>query len=68
MKDKKHVITRRDFIRGTVAATIGTSVLGLKWPEAEAKAVRSSLVTIVRDKKAMDSSKNVDTAILNQML
>ena len=68
MKDKKHVITRRDFIRGTVAATIGTSVLGFKWPKAEARAVRSSLVTIIRDKKAMDSSKNVDTAILNQML
>ena len=33
MKDKKHVLTRRDFIRGTIGATIGTSLFGLKWPE-----------------------------------
>ncbi|UCB48694.1 MAG: DUF362 domain-containing protein [Deltaproteobacteria bacterium] len=68
MKDKKPVITRRDFIRGTIAATISTSVLGFKWPEGEAKAARSSLVTLVRDQNALDSSRNVDTAILNQML
>jgi hypothetical protein len=35
---------------------------------AEAKAARSSLVTIVRDKNAMDSSKNVDSDILKKML
>lgn len=68
MKDKKPVLTRRDFVRGTIAATIGTSILGLKWPKAEAKALGSSLVTIVRDKNAMDSSKNVDTTILKKML
>jgi hypothetical protein len=68
MKDNKPVLTRRDFIRGTIAATIGTSILGFKWPKAEAKALGSSLVTIVRDKNAMDSSKNVDTRILKKML
>jgi len=68
MKDKKPVLTRRDFVRGTIAATIGTSILGLKWPKAEAKALGSSLVTIVRDKNAMDSSKNVDATILKKML
>jgi hypothetical protein len=68
MKDKKPVITRRDFIRGTIAATIGTSVLGFGWPGARAKAARSSLVTVVRDKKAMDSSMKVDAGILNRML
>ena len=68
MKDKKPVLTRRDFVRGTIAATIGTSILGFKWPKAEAKALGSSLVTIVRDKNAMDSSKNVDTTILKKML
>jgi len=68
MKAKKHVITRRDFIRGTIGAAIGTSILGLKIPEGEAKALRSSLVTVVRDKNAMDSSRNVDRTIIKKML
>jgi len=68
MKNEKHVLTRRDFIRGTIGATIGASIFGLKWTKAEAKALRSSLVTIVRDKNAMDSSKNVDSAIVKKML
>jgi len=67
MKDKKRVLTRRDFIRGTIGATIGTSLFGLKWPKGEAKALSSSLVTIIRDKNAMDSSKNVDKTILKKM-
>jgi len=68
MKDKKPVLTRRDFIRGTIGAAVGTSIFGFKWPKAEAKALRSSLVTIVRDKNAMDSSKNVDSTIIKKML
>ncbi len=68
MKNEKHVLTRRDFIRGTIGATIGASVFGFKWPEAVAKEPRSSLVTIVRDKNAMDSSKDVDSAIIKKML
>lgn len=68
MKNEKHVLTRRDFIRGTIGAAIGTSILGLKWPEAVAKESRSSLVTIVRDKNAMDSSKDVDSSIVKKML
>jgi hypothetical protein len=68
MKNNKHVLTRRDFIRGTIVATIGTSILGFKWLKGEAEAFRSSLVTIVRDKYAVDSAKNVDSAILEKML
>ena len=68
MKDKNPVLTRRDFIRGTIGATIGTSILGSQWPKAEAKTLRTSLVTIVRDKNAMDSSKNVDSTVLKKML
>jgi len=65
---KKPVLTRRDFIRGTIGAAVGTSIFGLKWPMAEARAARSSIVTIVRDKNAMDSSKNVNSAIVKKML
>jgi|GEM_PF-4917215 len=68
MKDKNPVITRRDFIRGTIGVTIGTSIMGLNWPMAEAKAARSSLVTIVRDKNVLDASKNVNISILEKML
>ena len=68
MKDKKPVLTRRDFIRGTIGVTLGASILGFQWPKGEAKAAGSSLVTIVRDKNAMDASKNVDRTILEKML
>jgi hypothetical protein len=68
MKDKKPVLTRRDFIRGTIGVTLGASVFGLQWPRGEAQAAGSSLVTIVRDKNAMDSSKNVDITVLQKML
>jgi hypothetical protein len=68
MKDENHVLTRRDFVRGTVAATVGASIFGPKWVEGSEKTPRSSLVTIVRDKNAMDASKNVDTKVLNAML
>jgi len=68
MKDKKPVITRRDFIRGTIGATIGASILGLNWPMTEAKAARSSLVTVVRDKNVLDASKNVNISILEKMI
>ena len=68
MKDKKPVLTRRDFIRGTIGVTLGASVFGLQWPKGEARAAGSSLVTIVRDKKAIDSGKNVDITVLEKML
>ena len=68
MKKNKPVLTRRDFIRGTIGATIGTSIFGFNWPQGEANAASSSLVTVVRDKNAVDSSKNVDSKILDKML
>jgi hypothetical protein len=45
MKDKMPVITRRDFIRGTIGVTLGASVFGFQWPKGEASAAGSSLVT-----------------------
>jgi hypothetical protein len=68
MKDKMPVITRRDFIRGTIGVTLGASVFGFQWPKGEASAAGSSLVTIVRDKNAMDSAKNIDITVLEKML
>jgi len=68
MKDNKHVLTRRDFLRGTIGATVGTSILIFPWPKGKAQALNSTIVTIVRDQNAMDSSKNVDNTILEKML
>ena len=68
MNNQKPVLTRRDFIRGTIGVTLGASILGLEWPQGEARAAGSSLVTVVRDKNAMDSSKNIDIAVLEKML
>ena len=68
MNNRKHVLTRRDFIRGTIGAAAGTSIFGLKWLNKEARASQSSIVTIVRDKNAMDSSYDVNMAVLKDML
>ena len=68
MKNEKKKLTRRDFIRGTVGATLGASLVGLNWSKARGAADGSSLVTIVRDKNAMDAAKNVNTDILKNML
>jgi len=55
-------------MRGTIGATIGASVLGFNWPLTEARAARSSLVTVVRDKNGLDASNNVNISILEKML
>ena len=68
MKNEKKKLTRRDFIRGTVGATLGASLVGLNWSKAKGAAAGSSLVTIVRDKNAMDAAKNVNTDVLKNML
>ena len=68
MTKKKGALTRRDFIRGTIGATFGTSLVGLNWSKAKGAAASSSLVTIVRDKNAMDSSNKVNTDVLKKML
>jgi hypothetical protein len=68
MKDKKPILTRRDFIRGTIGVTLGAPIFGYKWSVEEARAAGTSSVTVVRDKNAMDSSKIVDNTILKKML
>jgi len=68
MTKKKGALTRRDFIRGTIGATFGTSLVGLNWSKTKGAAAGSSLVTIVRDENAMDSSNKVNTDVLHKML
>ena len=68
MNKKQGLITRRNFMRGTIGTAIGTSILGAKWLKGSEKTVRSSLVTLVRDKNVMDASMTVDPSILKGML
>ena len=68
MKNEKKGLTRRDFIRGTVGATLAVSTMGVPWAIGSVKASRSSLVTIVRDENVMNAKTNVNTEILQAML
>ncbi|MFH1931192.1 MAG: DUF362 domain-containing protein [Pseudomonadota bacterium] len=68
MENKQKGLTRRDFIRGTVGATLAVSVLGVPWAKGSEKAVGPSLVTVVRDKNVMDAGFKVDSKILQGML
>ena len=68
MPNKHKLITRRDFIRGTIGATFATSMLGVKWAMGDEKAVRSSIVTVVRDKNVMGADFAVDLKAYQKML
>ena len=68
MTSHKPVLTRRDFLRGTVGMTLGMSVFGIAWPHGKANAANKSLVSIVRDEAVMDSYRMIDKAILEAML
>lgn len=68
MKEKHKVLTRRDFVRGTVGATLSATVLGIPWRQGLATPPRSSRVTLIRDEKAMDSALKIDPAVLKNML
>lgn len=68
MQNNQKPLTRRDFIRGTVGATLAVSVLGVPWANGSEHAVQSSLVTVIRDKNVMDATFKVDSKILQTML
>jgi len=68
MNNKHNLVTRRDFMRGTIGATLGASMLGFEWLKGTEEVARSSLVTLVRDKNVMDASMTVDPNILKKML
>ena len=68
MEPNETCLTRRDFIRGTLGATLAVSVLGVPWAKGNEKTPRSSLVTVVRDKNVMDAEFKVDTSVLQTMV
>lgn len=68
MTKKKSVVTRRDFIRGTVGATIGMGLLGPEYLKGTTAKLSRSSVVIVRDQQVMNESMNVDADVLKKML
>ena len=68
MPKKWTTLTRRDFLKGTFGTAIGSSVIGTDFLRAAKAPSPTSLVTIVRDEKAMDAGNNVDTSVLKAML
>jgi hypothetical protein len=71
MTDKYTLLTRRDFVRGAVGATLGGTVMGVGARELRAPAgrtVRASRVTLVRDPGVLNAGHDVDVAILERML
>ncbi len=68
MGRKGNPLTRRDFLRGTLGATLGASIIGPNFLRAGEKAAGQSLVTVIRDENAMDASNTVNTDILRDLL
>ena len=70
MKKIKTVVTRRDFIRGTVGVTLGATLLRPEWLKGAGAGISAdnSTVVIVRDQAVMDQAFNTDKAVLRKML
>jgi len=68
MTAPKPILTRRDFVRGTVGAALGASLFGVTPQSARTAEARSSSVCVIRDEKALKEGNRVDTAVLQNML
>jgi uncharacterized protein DUF362 len=66
MKNKKRTLTRRDFIRGSVCATLGASAIGVSSVSSAKPA--PSLVEVIRDKDVLNNELVVDPKVLRAML
>ncbi len=68
MENRKKILTRRDFIRGTVSTTLAASVMGVPWIQVDGNQSDSSLVTVVRNQNVMDHNLRINSGILQTML
>ena len=68
MMKRNRIITRRDFLRGTVYTAFATS-MGLSPPvKREAKAEEKVKVILVRDEKVIDPQGHINPEIVQKML
>lgn len=68
MHHEKIVVTRRDFVRGTVGTALGAAAVGSEVFGQAIRQPRSSQVILVRDEKVMSGGRNIDAGILKSML
>ena len=68
MSDDKRVITRRDFVCGTVGATLGVAAMGRTLEALNAAPVATSQVVLVREQWVLDEKHAVNEGILKIML
>lgn len=61
-------LTRRDFIRGSVSATLAATVVGLPLSQSAQSAANSSMVTVVRDENVMNKRFQVNKPILKSLV
>lgn len=68
MTENQKLLTRRDFIRGTVGTALAASVIDIPWAVPALASAGPGKVWVVRDKNAMDKDLNVDARILKTMV
>ena len=68
MSDDKQIITRRDFVRGTVGATLGVAAMGGTLGAPDLAPVPISHVVLVREQWVLDEQHLVNQGVLNIML
>jgi len=66
MNDELRVLTRRDFVRGTVAGALAASLPAHALQPK--RGPRSSTVVLVRNQRALGAGSSVDVAVLKQMV
>jgi len=65
---KKNVITRRDFLRGSVATTLAVT-MGLPLEiKAEEEAKKKTKVILIRDADVIDKRGNINSKVIQRML
>jgi len=65
---KSRVITRRDFLRGTVCTAFATSVALSSSVEKDIRAEEKVKVILIRDESAIDQQGRINQAIVQKML
>jgi len=68
MSERRRVVTRRDFVRGTAGAAVGASLFGLGTRDVLGREPRSASVALVRDLRVLNDSHEVNAAVLREMI
>ncbi len=68
MAKEDRIFTRRDFVRGTMGAALGASVIGSSDDTWAADTAQKSRVALVRDAKAKNEAGDIDLSVVKKML